>query len=118
MNGYWLFVNGYLLFMDPGGFGLSSPDRCSEDAGKLAIFFDQVLNQDGWGHPSFLNYEQPDASLDELFDADSEFMYEVGTTLCPPALLRSLGREKCPNVGSGRKHDARQMFSASARPIQ
>ena len=81
-NGYWLFVNGYLLFVDSGGFGLSSPDRRTEDAGKLATFLDQVLDQDDWGHPSFQKDEQPDAGLIELFDGDSEFMYEVGTALC------------------------------------
>ena len=77
-------MNGYLLFIDSWGFGLSSPDWRSEDAGKLAIFLDQVLNKDGWGHPSFQNDEQPDACLIELFDGNSEFMYEVGTALCPP----------------------------------
>jgi hypothetical protein len=37
-----------------------------------------------WGHPSFQNDEEPDAGLIELFDGDSEFLYEVGTALRTP----------------------------------
>jgi hypothetical protein len=62
-NGYLLFVNGYLLFIDSGGFSLSGSDRRSEGACKLAVFLDQVLKQDGWGHLSFQKCEQPEASL-------------------------------------------------------
>jgi hypothetical protein len=51
-------VNGYLLFIDSGGFGLSSSDRRSEDAGKLSIFLDQVLKQDGLGHLGFQNNDK------------------------------------------------------------
>ena len=111
------FANGYLSFADSRGFGLGGPDRRAEDAGKLTIFLNEVPDQCGRGHPSFHNDEEPDAGLIELFDGDSEFMYEVGTALCPPALLRSFGLEKFPNAGSGRKHDVRQVFSENVRPV-
>ena len=78
------FANGYLSFADSRGFGLGGPDRRAEDAGKLMIFLDEVLNQCGRGHPSFHNDEEPDAGLIELFDGDSEFLYEVGTALRTP----------------------------------
>ena len=107
-----------LSFADSRGFALGGPDRRAEDAGELTIFLDELFDQCGRGHPSFQNDEEPDAGLIELFDGDSEFMYEVRTALPPPALRRSSEREKCPNAGSGRKHDARQRFSASARPVQ
>ena len=63
---------------------MGGPDRCAEDAGKLTIFLAEVLNQGGRGHPSFQNDGEPDAGLIELFDGDSEFMYEVGTALRSP----------------------------------
>ena len=75
---------------------MGGPDRRAEDAGKLTIFLDEVLDPCGRGHPSFQNDEEPDAGLIEVFDGDSEFI----------------------NAGSGRKRDTRQMFSASDRPVQ
>jgi hypothetical protein len=56
----------------------------AKDAGKLTIFLDEVLDQCARGHPGFQNDEEPDAGLIELFDGDSEFMYEVGTALRTP----------------------------------
>ncbi len=64
---------------------MGGPDRCAEDAGKLMIFLDKVLNQHGRGHPGFQNDEEPDAGLIELFHGDSEFMYEVGRLSAPRA---------------------------------
>jgi len=66
---------GYVQFADSRGFALGGPDRCAEDAGKLTIFLHKALNQGGRSQPSFLNDEEPDAGLIELFDGDSEFMY-------------------------------------------
>jgi hypothetical protein len=73
----------YLSFLESRGFALGGPDRRAEDAGKLTIFLDELLDQYGRGHPSFQNDEEPEAGLIELFDGDSEFMYEVGTALRP-----------------------------------
>ncbi len=60
---------------------MGGPDRRTKHAGKLTIFRDEVHNQRGRGHPGFENDEEPDAGLIELFDGDSEFVYEVGTAL-------------------------------------
>jgi hypothetical protein len=59
MNDYLLLVNGYLLFIDSGGFDLSHPYRRSEDAGKLAIFLDQDFSKDGWDHPHPFKLHSP-----------------------------------------------------------
>jgi hypothetical protein len=64
---------------------LGRPDRRAQDAGKLTIFLDEGLAPCGRSHPSFQNHEKPDAGLIELFDADSEFMNEVGTALRTPS---------------------------------
>ena len=64
---------------------MGRPDRRAQDAGKLMIFLDEVLDPCGRSHPSFQNHEEPDAGLIELFDADSEFMNEVGTALRTPS---------------------------------
>ena len=82
---YLLLANGDLLFADSRCFGLGRPDRRAEDAGKLTIFLDEVLDQCGRGHSSFQNDEEPDAGLIELFDADSEFVYKVGAALRTPS---------------------------------
>jgi hypothetical protein len=57
---YLRFANGDSLFADLPGFGLGGPDRRAEDAGKLRIFLNEVLDQCGRGHPSFQNPKKND----------------------------------------------------------
>jgi hypothetical protein len=54
------FAHGDSSFADLPGFGLGGPDRRAEDAGKLTIFLDEVLDQCCWGHPSFQNPKKND----------------------------------------------------------
>jgi hypothetical protein len=61
----------YLSFPESRGFALGGPDRRAEDAGKLTIFLDELLDQYGRGHPSFQSEEEPEAGLIELFNGDS-----------------------------------------------
>jgi hypothetical protein len=46
-------VIGDWLFADLRDFGLGGPDRCPEDAGKLTLFLDEVLDKGSQDHPSF-----------------------------------------------------------------
>jgi hypothetical protein len=52
------FANGYLSIADSQDFSLGGPDRCAEDAGKLTIFLDEVLDKGGLDHP-ITNHKSP-----------------------------------------------------------